>query len=79
MRKRLCEVLPRARYAGLEASEYLCKRYGWFRGVGDRLLATLHSDLVVCYDVLQYLPTAMQCARSRISASFRTPRCICPR
>lgn len=49
------EVLPRARYVGLEASDYLCARYGWTKGsVVDYAPKNL-SDLVVCYDVLQYL------------------------
>ena len=32
LRKPFAQVLPRARYTGLEASEYLCGRYGWLRG-----------------------------------------------
>ena len=54
LRKPLQRALPRARYTGLEYSEYLCKRYGWVQGS----LATYADepfDLVVCYDVLQYL------------------------
>ena len=49
------EVLPRARYMGLEASEYLCSRYGWLRGSIADYVPRAPSDLVVCYDVLQYL------------------------
>lgn len=55
LRRPLLAAFPRARYTGLEASEYLCRRYGWLRGS----LASHHPgspyDLVVCYDVLQYL------------------------
>ena len=49
------QVLPRARYTGLEASEFLCARYGWTRGSVVDYVPRNPSDLVVCYDVLQYL------------------------
>lgn len=49
------ELLPRARYVGLEASEYLCARYGWTQGSVTDYVPRIPSDLVVCYDVLQYL------------------------
>src|ERR1700722_14003043 len=29
LRRPFAQVLPRARYTGLELSEYLCHRYGW--------------------------------------------------
>ena len=32
MREPLLERLPGARYTGLEASPYLCERYGWEQG-----------------------------------------------
>jgi 2-polyprenyl-3-methyl-5-hydroxy-6-metoxy-1,4-benzoquinol methylase len=54
LRKPLLRAFPRAEYTGLEASEYLCGRFGWTLGS----LADWKSDpfdLVVCYDVLQYL------------------------
>jgi SAM-dependent methyltransferase len=54
LRKPLQRAFPRAVYTGLEYSEYLCERYGWVQGS----LATYADDpfdLVVCYDVLQYL------------------------
>ena len=54
LRAPLRRAFPRATYTGLEYSEYLCKRFGWVRGS----LATYDDepfDLVVCYDVLQYL------------------------
>jgi len=55
LRKPFAEFMPRASYTGLEASEYLCKRHGWtFGSVVDHSPAK-PSDLVVCYDVLQYL------------------------
>jgi hypothetical protein len=32
LRRPFAQVLPRARYTGLELSEYLCRRYGWRQG-----------------------------------------------
>jgi SAM-dependent methyltransferase len=58
LRKPFAEVLPRARYEGLEASEYLCTRYAWTRGSVVDFAPRYLSDLVVCYDVLQYLDDA---------------------
>jgi 2-polyprenyl-3-methyl-5-hydroxy-6-metoxy-1,4-benzoquinol methylase len=55
LQKPFSEVLPRARYTGLDASEYLCERYGWVRGSVVDYVPRRPSDLVVCYDVLQYL------------------------
>jgi trans-aconitate methyltransferase len=55
LRKPFKEVLPRARYLGLEASDYLCARYGWIRGSVVDYAPKKPCDLVVCYDVLQYL------------------------
>lgn len=54
LRAPLRREFPRAAYTGLEYSEYLCGRYGWQQGS----LADWRADpfdLVVCYDVLQYL------------------------
>jgi len=55
LRKPFAQVLPRARYTGLDASEYLCERYGWTQGSVVDYAPCAPSDLVVCYDVLQYL------------------------
>lgn len=55
LRKSFAAVLPRARYTGVEASEYLCARYGWVRGSVVDFSPRSPGDLVVCYDVLQYL------------------------
>jgi trans-aconitate methyltransferase len=55
LRKPFAAALPRARYRGLEASQYLCARYGWTFGSLVDFAARAPSDLVVCYDVLQYL------------------------
>jgi 2-polyprenyl-3-methyl-5-hydroxy-6-metoxy-1,4-benzoquinol methylase len=58
LRKPLKELLPRARYVGLEASEYLCGRFGWTPGSIVDFATREPYDLVICYDVLQYLPDA---------------------
>jgi SAM-dependent methyltransferase len=61
------EFLPGARYVGLESSEYLCGRFPWQRGsVVDYAPRDLF-DLVICYDVLQYLTDA---EASRAIANF---------
>jgi SAM-dependent methyltransferase len=55
LRKPFAEILPRARYVGLEASRYLCTRYGWVPGSVVDFAPRAPSELVICYDVLQYL------------------------
>lgn len=55
LRAPFAQVVPRARYVGLDASEYLCGRYGWERGSVADYAPRRPSDLLVCYDVLQYL------------------------
>jgi SAM-dependent methyltransferase len=50
------QLLPRARYVGLEASDYLCKRFHWTQGSVVDFVPRTAFDLVICYDVLQYLP-----------------------
>jgi len=51
---------PRARYFGVEISDYLCRRHGWFQGSivdldPSRLRRGGTFDLVVCQGVMQYL------------------------
>jgi 2-polyprenyl-3-methyl-5-hydroxy-6-metoxy-1,4-benzoquinol methylase len=58
LRRPFAQFLPRARYTGLEASEYLCGRFGWTRGSIVDFAPRRPFDLVVCYDVLQYLSDA---------------------
>jgi hypothetical protein len=58
LRKPLAEFLPRARYSGLEASRYLCDRYGWIAGSVVDYAPRKPADLAICYDVLQYLTDA---------------------
>lgn len=68
LREPFKKFLPRARYAGLEASEYLCGRFGWSFGSIVDFAARHPYDLVICYDVLQYLPDA---EAARAIANFR--------
>jgi predicted TPR repeat methyltransferase len=63
LRRPFADLLPRARYVGLEWSEYLCRRHGWLKGSVVDFAAQNPFDLVVCYDVLQYLDDA-QAARA---------------
>jgi SAM-dependent methyltransferase len=58
LRAPLLRRLRRAEYVGLETSSYLCKRYGWRQGTLQTLRSREHFDLVICYDVLQYLAVA---------------------
>jgi len=71
LRKPFKELLPRARYVGLEASEYLCGRFDWIQGSIIDFAQPVPFDLVVCYDVLQYLPDA-QAARAIVNLSRLT-------
>jgi hypothetical protein len=67
LRKPFKELLPRARYVGLEASPYLCNRFGWLQGSVADFTPQTPFDLVICYDVLQYLEDA---EASRAIANF---------
>ena len=58
LKKPFAQFLPRAQYTGLEFSAYLCRRYGWIQGSVADYVAQRPFDLVVCYDVLQYLNDA---------------------
>ena len=55
LRRPLLKEFQSASYTGIETSEYLCKRYGWQRGTVQDLRVRGRFDLVICYDVLQYL------------------------
>lgn len=46
---------PRARYVGIEVSDYLCATYGWAHGSVVDWVAPAPADLVICHGVLQYL------------------------
>jgi len=49
------EFFPRARYVGLETSDYLCRRHGWVQASVADYAPKQPFDLVICHDVLQYL------------------------
>jgi 2-polyprenyl-3-methyl-5-hydroxy-6-metoxy-1,4-benzoquinol methylase len=55
LRAPLLRHLKRAQYTGLEVSEYLAGRFGWQLGALQSWRSRERFDLVVCYDVLQYL------------------------
>jgi SAM-dependent methyltransferase len=55
LRPWLKRYLPDAVYTGIEASEYLCQRYGWQQAQIETYKPPASFDVVVCYDVLQYL------------------------
>lgn len=58
LRAPLRRLLPQARYVGLEVSAYLCQRYGWQQGTLQTLSVRQRYELVICYDVMQYLGAA---------------------
>ncbi len=55
LQKPFARKFPRARYVGVESSDYLCARYKWIKGSVTDFASRAPSDLVICYDVLQYL------------------------
>jgi 2-polyprenyl-3-methyl-5-hydroxy-6-metoxy-1,4-benzoquinol methylase len=55
LRAPLKRAWRRADYVGLEYSAYLCERYGWRQGSIETFRSRQRFDLVICYDVLQYL------------------------
>ena len=58
LRAPLLARYPKARYQGLEASPFLCRKFGWRQGSVADFKAARRYDLVVCHDVLQYLDDA---------------------
>ena len=58
MRQPLLRAFPRAKYTGLEVSAHICERYGWTQESIASYRTRTRFDLVVCYDVLQYLTDA---------------------
>jgi SAM-dependent methyltransferase len=51
----IAEHYPRARYTGIEVSEYLCDELGWTRASIAAYRPRARYDLVICQGVLQYL------------------------
>lgn len=49
---------PRARYRGVEFSEYLCEQYGWDQGSVVDYESARPFDFVICQGVLPYLSSA---------------------
>ncbi len=49
------QAFPKARYVGLETSDYLCRRFGWLNESVSDYAPKEPFDLVFCHDVLQYL------------------------
>jgi SAM-dependent methyltransferase len=70
MRRQLLKHFPKARYTGLEVSEYLCRKHGWVQGSADKFTSDRGFDLVVCYDVLQYLDSRAAAATLRNLAAL---------
>ncbi|MEN8195286.1 MAG: methyltransferase [Pseudomonadota bacterium] len=60
---------PKARYHGVEVSEYLCDTYNWQFGSVVDFRPRRMFDFVICKDVVQYLP-----AREAATAGSRSSR-----
>lgn len=58
LRAPLLRAYRRAQYTGVEVSEYLCQRYGWHCSSVEKFRSRKRFDLVICYDVMQYLSDA---------------------
>jgi SAM-dependent methyltransferase len=72
LRAPLKRAFPRADYVGLEVSQYLCDRYGWRQGGIQDYSGRDRFDLVICYDVLQYLkPAEAQRAIANLARACR--------
>jgi SAM-dependent methyltransferase len=56
MRPALVEAFPRSTYVGLEVSEHLCRLHGWTHASLATYRSRARFDLIICYDVMQYLP-----------------------
>src|SRR6185295_2008929 len=41
---------PKARYTGVEKSEYACRKYGWKQGCVTTYRSRTPFDLVICHD-----------------------------
>jgi 2-polyprenyl-3-methyl-5-hydroxy-6-metoxy-1,4-benzoquinol methylase len=55
LRAPLLEAFPGATYVGLEVSEHLCRQHGWVQQSLAAYRPRGLFDLLVCYDVMQYL------------------------
>jgi SAM-dependent methyltransferase len=55
MRPSLVRAFPRAKYVGIEVSAHLCEALGWTQASIASYRPRAPFDLVICYDVMQYL------------------------
>ncbi|MGR9089109.1 MAG: class I SAM-dependent methyltransferase [Gammaproteobacteria bacterium] len=55
LKKPLAKSFPKADYTGVDISPYVCAKYGWELAAVDDYRGDA-ADLVVCHDVVQYLP-----------------------
>lgn len=55
LREPLLEGFPGATYVGLEVSEHLCQEHGWMQKSLAEYRPRGRFDLIICYDVMQYL------------------------
>jgi SAM-dependent methyltransferase len=55
LRAPLLDAFPGARYIGLEVSEHLCREHGWVNESLADYRPRARFDLIICYDVMQYL------------------------
>lgn len=75
--RHLRELRPRVEYTGLDSSDYVVKRFGRARNIHKATLGDLPSldlgavDLVVCSDVMHYVPD------EQIAAAATTIEEIC--
>ncbi len=51
----LLQAWPEVRITAFDTSEYVCDRYGWTHSSMEDFESSDTYDLVICYDVLQYL------------------------
>jgi SAM-dependent methyltransferase len=58
MRRPLLRAFPHAKYTGIEVSSHICARFGWTQASIASYRTRARFDLVICYDVLQYLTDA---------------------
>lgn len=56
LRAPLLKAFPTATYVGLEVSEHLCRQHGWVQQSLASYRPRARFDLMICYDVMQYLP-----------------------
>lgn len=64
---------PRVRIDAFDASAWACARYGWQHATIEQFHASTVYDLVICYDVLQYLDReAARTAIAKLAGLTRT-------